>query len=392
MPAPAAFRSAPGASDGIADTTSTLKGMPVAPEAPPPPSSRGSAPPARGPADEPLPLSHSTRTLVAKAPPKSIGKDPDKDEPSVVVKKESEPPLPVAAKPPPNPAPKPVAKPVPKDETSRPAPAATLRTDDDVDDVEERKPISKGRPQVEEKPWTAKGAAKPEPNRVDGRKLVTWIMIAAALLTVGLIYARYVVRGEHDTAEGLAVKPTATATATTTSTTTVTTATPSPSHTTAPPASTAIATASASASAMTSAVASTSASASVAPPASGAPSDTVVAAKSARPPVQRPADESTGPPSPMSLVDKDAGAKMMAGSYTEAAQKALERPGSAVEAKNLAWQATRSDPTNADAWLTLAAAYDAIGNRQAAINAYKSCVQQASAHPHVGRCRSLAGQ
>lgn len=91
-------------------------------------------------------------------------------------------------------------------------------------------------------------------------------------------------------------------------------------------------------------------------------------------------------------LDKDAGAKAVAGSYTEAAQKALERPGSAIEAKNLAWEATRKDPGNADAWLTLAAAYDAIGNRAAAINAYKSCIQQASAHPHVARCRSLAGQ
>jgi Tfp pilus assembly protein PilF len=74
------------------------------------------------------------------------------------------------------------------------------------------------------------------------------------------------------------------------------------------------------------------------------------------------------------------------------AQTALERPGSAVEAKNLAWEATRRDPTNADAWLTLAAAYDAIGNRPAAINAYKSCVQQAASHPHVARCRAMAGQ
>ena len=94
----------------------------------------------------------------------------------------------------------------------------------------------------------------------------------------------------------------------------------------------------------------------------------------------------------MSLVDKDAGAQMVAGSYTEAAQKALERPGSAIEAKNLAWEATRKDPSNADAWLTLAAAYDAIGNRAAAINAYKSCVQQAGTHPHAVRCRALAGQ
>jgi Tfp pilus assembly protein PilF len=94
----------------------------------------------------------------------------------------------------------------------------------------------------------------------------------------------------------------------------------------------------------------------------------------------------------MSLVDRDAGPQMVSSSFTEAAQKALERPGSAITAKDLAWQATRSDPANADAWLTLAAAYDAIGNRPAAINAYKSCVQQAATHPHVVRCRALAGQ
>jgi Tfp pilus assembly protein PilF len=120
--------------------------------------------------------------------------------------------------------------------------------------------------------------------------------------------------------------------------------------------------------------------------------DAVVAAKPRRRAAEPSTEDDPSVSSPASLVDKDAGAQMVAGSFTEAAQKALEKPGSAIEAKNLAWEATRKDPSNANAWLTLAKAYDAIGNHGAAVNAYKSCVQQAASHPNVTRCRELAGQ
>lgn len=404
MPAPAAAGSAPGSIVPAADSPSvrlgalkktTLKGMPTADEAiaavdakAKPAAPQGiRAPNMRGPDDEPLPLSQSTRMLVGTAPPRTIGKDPDKDEPSVVVKKESEPPMPAPKR-------------VPKDETSRPAVQPAVRTEaEEEEGIEEKKPISKGRPQVEEKPWsaTAKRAAKPETASrsragVDGRKLATWLMTVAVLGAIGLIYARYVVRGDHDTVEGLALQPIASATST--SRTTVTTATP-PSTLSAPPATTVIASASASAApsatptSTASSAPSVTASASATTTASSPPTETAVAAKP-RPPAAKPEDNTVS--NPLSLVDKDTGSKMVAGSYTEAAQRALQRPGSAVEAKNLAWEATRKDPSNADAWLTLGAAYDAIGNRAAAISAYKSCVQQAAQHPHAARCRSLAGQ
>jgi hypothetical protein len=159
----------------------TLKGMPTADEAIAAVDAKAQsaapqgirAPNMRGPEDEPLPLSHSTRMLVGSAPPKTIGKDPDKDEPSVVVRKESEPPAPSA-------------KPVPKDETSRPA-----HEEREEEEIDEKPPISKGRPQVEEKPWTANAAAKRgakvEPPRADGRKLATWLMAGAVLGAIGLI-------------------------------------------------------------------------------------------------------------------------------------------------------------------------------------------------------------
>jgi Flp pilus assembly protein TadD len=78
--------------------------------------------------------------------------------------------------------------------------------------------------------------------------------------------------------------------------------------------------------------------------------------------------------------------------FTDAAQRALERPGSSVRAKDLAWEATRRDASNAVAWLTLGAAYDAIGNRQAALGAYRSCVKSAASHHRVAECRALAGE
>jgi Flp pilus assembly protein TadD len=68
----------------------------------------------------------------------------------------------------------------------------------------------------------------------------------------------------------------------------------------------------------------------------------------------------------------------------------LER-GSASRATEVARRATSADPSNAEAWLTLGAAYDASGNRAQARLAYKNCVDNCQG-PRVGECKALLGE
>ena len=77
------------------------------------------------------------------------------------------------------------------------------------------------------------------------------------------------------------------------------------------------------------------------------------------------------------------------GTLTQQAQRMLERS-NAAGAADLARKAVNGDPTNAEAWLTLGAAYDAMGNRALARTAYKSCVDHGQG-PRVSECRALSG-
>ena len=80
-------------------------------------------------------------------------------------------------------------------------------------------------------------------------------------------------------------------------------------------------------------------------------------------------------------------------SLTQEAQRALEKEGdarSAGRAAELAARATRRDPTNAEAWLTLGGAYHNLGNKAQEMSAYRSCAKLA-AGPRVSECRALAG-
>jgi Flp pilus assembly protein TadD len=61
-----------------------------------------------------------------------------------------------------------------------------------------------------------------------------------------------------------------------------------------------------------------------------------------------------------------------------------------VRAVELARQAVNASPSNADAWLTLGAAYQATGDAASAREAYRSCVERAKT-ANVGECRVLAG-
>jgi DNA-binding response OmpR family regulator len=72
------------------------------------------------------------------------------------------------------------------------------------------------------------------------------------------------------------------------------------------------------------------------------------------------------------------------------ANRAL-RTGAKEKALDLARQAVKANPADADGWLMLGAAYQASGDRAAAREAYKSCVAQAHS-VNVSDCRVLAGQ
>jgi Flp pilus assembly protein TadD len=71
------------------------------------------------------------------------------------------------------------------------------------------------------------------------------------------------------------------------------------------------------------------------------------------------------------------------------ASHALSR-GATAHAVQLARQAVSANPGNADAWLTLGAAFQASGNPAAARDAYQGCVLQART-ANVSECRMLAG-
>jgi cytochrome c-type biogenesis protein CcmH/NrfG len=78
---------------------------------------------------------------------------------------------------------------------------------------------------------------------------------------------------------------------------------------------------------------------------------------------------------------------------TQKAQGLLERGGAAgrEQAFELAERAVAQEPGNAEAWLTLGAAQQALGKGAAARASYKTCTQRAGSHPRASECRALAG-
>jgi tRNA A-37 threonylcarbamoyl transferase component Bud32 len=72
------------------------------------------------------------------------------------------------------------------------------------------------------------------------------------------------------------------------------------------------------------------------------------------------------------------------------AQTNLNRGGRdlAIEARELAERATELDATSAEAWLTLGAACDAVGDHRSALQAYAQCASSARG-PGVRECRAL---
>jgi CheY-like chemotaxis protein len=241
---------------------------------------------------------------------------------------------------------------------------------------------------------------RPAGGQTSGRKITAWLVVCTLGVTGLLLLARHQYRGAYDTREGLAVRPvlvhaesapapaprpaetkpqpepTTTgeplAAATTTTATVETRPSPEPKIATS---------AVTDARAATNPPAATAASTGAATPKSTAAATATTAAK------PQPTSEPAAPVSSSGGLSSEA--------ITQAAQRALEGQDKdekqGTRAVQLAWLATQQDPANADAWLTLGAAYERIGKKQQAIEAYRSCARRAASHPRVSECKQLAG-
>ena len=248
--------------------------------------------------------------------------------------------------------------------------------------------------------------------RTSGRTVALAMIAVTTVFAVLALYARYTYRGDHDTAAELGLplrdaapagsapdpNPAGSVAALTTGTTTVTPPATTAANTVALDAATAP-TAPTSAVAVATGVANpanpngTSALVGTAPitttTGTAAPHTTATTATTATIKPVGPADAGA----PVAAEAPDASAAAMSASFTQEAQKALEKEGAqgaASRAAELAWKATKRDPSNAEAWLTLGAAYQALGNRGQAMQAYRSCAKQATGS-RVAECRALAG-
>ncbi len=198
---------------------------------------------------------------------------------------------------------------------------------------------------------------------IAGARVATWLLASIAVMATLALVARFVVRGDHDKPNDLRIVPTSSTT---------------------PSASTA---------------------AVVPPPPVSATTTTMAATgimftalPSARPPrmsasgVPLPAPPvlATAPSAVSSATAGAPAASVTNSADTMQAQKALELklPQRAID---LARHAVRSNPKDAEAWLTLGAAYEAAGARERAKSAYRSCVDQGDG-PRVSECRALLGE
>jgi hypothetical protein len=241
----------------------------------------------------------------------------------------------------------------------------------------------------------------PVVKRMSGRSVALALMGVIAVFSALALYARYSYRGEHDTAAGLGLPLRDAAVASATTDPTPPSSAPSTagagSAAPAPSATVAVGTAPATAPSTT-AVANggTPGGSGTRTPGTGTGTGTGTGGASALVGSGGgAATHGTGTkPAGAPMADPpDASASAAADSFTQQAQKALEKEGearSASRAAELAWKATTRDPSNAEAWLTLGAAYHSLGNKAQAMNAYRSCARQATG-PRVAECRALAG-
>ncbi len=293
----------------------------------------------------------------------------------------------------PSPARSPIARvSTPNEEEDNGRPAA-----DDNDDADgDRR--SSGRPVAGPQWLEAATEEEPRPSvkRMSGRAVAFALIAVTLTLAAVALYARYAYRGDHDTAQdlGLPLRDAAVVTALTdpssSATGAVSSATMAVATNVVPTADPVVV-----------ATAPTGPGAATGPAAGGGTAGGALAAAqgaagvgAARPNGTRPVVSGIADAGPAAPVEApDASAVAASEGFTQAAQKALEKEGNAASASRaaeLAWKATKRDPSNAEAWLTLGGAYHALGNRAQAQQAYRSCAKQA-AGPRVAECRALAG-
>ena len=225
-----------------------------------------------------------------------------------------------------------------------------------------------GRGSSDEPPWSEDEAGSVLPPRRSGRAIAIGLMVACAAISILTLYARNAYRGDHDTKADLALKPPPLPSASVSS---------APASSAPPPV-----------------------------PTSLVELDPVPTASAAPPPpsVALVTNPSPIPPTTATHVTETTAAVVAptptptpsgssSDTMTEAAQRALEKEDarSASNAAGLAWRATQRDPANAEAWLTLGAAYQSLGRKGDAMAAYRQCAKAAATHPRASECRALAG-
>ena len=269
--------------------------------------------------------------------------------------------------------------------SSRPPAAKTDEEDADSSDAYEHGPkLATGPQWVED---AAEDESPPPPRRLSGKSVALALMAVTLAFAALALYARSTYRGDHDTQTGLGLPLRDGGPTTTAATATAEESTVAPIVSVAPAVS-----------------AAPVASATVAVVTSAAPVVPVPVAPIPNPGTGNPVVTTVRPVNntPAPFVDPgagaardapDASAAAAADSFTQEAQKALEKEGvggSAGRAADLALRATKRDPTNAEAWLTLGAAYSSLGSKNLAQQAFRSCAKQAVG-PRVAECRALAG-
>lgn len=238
------------------------------------------------------------------------------------------------------------------------------------------------------------------PVRVSGKKVAAFVMMASLVLAAILLFARKSYRGEHDTADklGLPLRDGGGGVPVPERFKAHSTANADPRGTVPVPA------------------VETPVVEMVAARSEGVDAGVVVATAAVTPAPARPSEEPSTRPHPSEVTaspDRDvpaAPSRPTEARPTEArptearpAEPAPEprsteaaAPGmatseesSATRAAEAARRATEKDPTSADAWLTLGGAYQALGRKAQAMDAYRSCVKLAQG-ARVAECRALA--
>ncbi len=241
----------------------------------------------------------------------------------------------------------------------------------------------------------------PVATRFHGRNVVAWFAGATLGAAALIIAARNQYRCKYDTKEGLELRPppisiesqaAASVPSTEASPKREIPEVPASEHAPAPsPEEPGAATAAAAASSLSATKARPSASSPEAPrvmpqPAAPTVASPRLAAREASP------RASAAPPAPPASI---APSGVSADAMTQEARKSLdgtERDDrQRTRAVQLAFLATQEDPSNAEAWLTLGAAYEAIGKRQQALESYRSCARRSASHPRVAECKVRAG-